>query len=60
MYLPYDSTDIAPVEPRKRHAKFGNSIIVGGDANAHHIEWGSTDTNQRGEQLLDWIGATNH
>ena len=30
-------------------------LIVGGDCNAHHNAWGSTDINGRGEQLLDFI-----
>jgi ribonuclease HI len=34
-------------------------IIMGGDANAHHIIWGSTDTNHRGEILLEYLATTD-
>jgi ribonuclease HI len=30
-------------------------IIIGCDANAHHIEWGSSDTRDNGEYLLEFI-----
>ena len=30
-------------------------VIIGGDANAHHEVWGSTDINSRGENLLEFI-----
>ena len=63
MYLPYDSLERAPGNALSNIVRdlqaLGNSIIIGGDANAHHVEWGSTDINPRGEQLLDWIGASN-
>ncbi len=35
-----------------------NKLIVGGDCNSHHTVWGSTDTNQRGEDLLDFLCRT--
>ena len=30
-------------------------LIIAGDVNAHHISWGSTNTNKRGEMLMDLI-----
>ena len=30
-------------------------IILGGDANAHHTAWGSTNINKRGERLMELI-----
>jgi len=30
-------------------------LLIGCDANAHHETWGSTDTNQRGECLFEFI-----
>jgi len=30
-------------------------LVVGGDANAHHTLWGSSDINERGIQLLEFI-----
>ncbi len=32
-------------------------LLIGCDANAHHQAWGSTDTNRRGEILLDYVIA---
>jgi hypothetical protein len=34
-------------------------ILIGCDANAHSIVWGSTNNNARGTQLLDFINTTN-
>jgi hypothetical protein len=35
----------------------GAHLIVGCDANAHHISWGSSDINKRGESLFNYIMA---
>ena len=63
MYLPFDSAERMPGGTLTKIVRdlemLGVGLIIGGDANAHHTEWGSTDTNLRGEQLLDWIGSTN-
>lgn len=37
----------------------GLPILIGCDANAHHTLWGSTDCNERGLELLDYLGCTN-
>lgn len=37
----------------------GIGVVVGADANAHHTIWGSTDTNQRGESLFEFICNDN-
>jgi len=34
-------------------------LLIGCDANAHHEIWGSSDTNQRGECLLEFILNSN-
>ena len=34
-------------------------LIMGGDANAHHTQWGSTDINDRGESILNYLINTN-
>jgi hypothetical protein len=34
-------------------------LIVGCDANAHHILWWSTGTNQRGESLMEYLVSSN-
>ena len=35
--------------------KDNNPLVIGCDANAHNLLWGSTDTNDRGESLLHFI-----
>ncbi|XP_070499431.1 uncharacterized protein [Chironomus tepperi] len=58
-YFPYDSD----WEPPSRNIvnlvefckKGGLNLIVGCDANAHNVVWGSSDTNKRGESLLDFL-----
>ena len=37
----------------------GWNLIIAADANAHHTEWGSTDINDRGDPLLDFIYSRN-
>jgi hypothetical protein len=32
-------------------------LIIGCDANAHHTSWGSSDNNNRGESLFNYIMA---
>ena len=34
-------------------------LVVGCDANAHHTIWGSTNTNRRGEELLEYLASTD-
>lgn len=34
-------------------------LIVGCDANAHHLAWGSSNTNTRGVDVMDFITLTN-
>ncbi len=34
-------------------------LVVGADANAHNEVWGSTDNNERGEYLLNYLAGTN-
>lgn len=37
----------------------GIEFVVGCDANSHNILWGSTDTNDRGQNILDFIIENN-
>ncbi|XP_043467491.1 uncharacterized protein LOC122501807 [Leptopilina heterotoma] len=37
----------------------GLPLIKGCDANAHHVVWGSTDINDRGRRLLDFLIDTD-
>jgi hypothetical protein len=34
-------------------------LIIGCDANAHHILWGSTGTNPKGESLMEFLVSSN-
>jgi hypothetical protein len=51
-YLPYDSDEPPPTKEVRDITEHCQSrkkqLIVGYDANAHHILWGSTGTNPRG------------
>ena len=47
-----------PVETLKRYSETNEDIIIGADANARHIQWGSKITNDRGEFLFDFLCKT--
>ncbi|XP_063368589.1 uncharacterized protein LOC134660777 [Cydia amplana] len=60
-YLPGDRNDpsaelTAVADYARRH---NAEILVGCDANAHHTNWGSTDINDRGELLHDFLLFNN-
>ena len=62
LYLPYEANEIPNTLVRNliSHCEQHSiDIIIGADANAHHHIWGSNDTNQRGETLLEYILSTN-
>lgn len=64
VYLPYDSRDPPPsrdLELLVEHSSIGaHQLLLGVDANAHNkTGWGSTDTNPRGESLLQYIVSNN-
>jgi hypothetical protein len=50
-YLPYDSDEPPPTKEVRDIIDYCHSrkkqLIIGCDANAHHILWGSTGTNPR-------------
>jgi hypothetical protein len=60
-YLPYNDAELPPpgeleglvMGCRAR----GTHLIVGCDVNAHDISWGSSDINNRGESLFNYIMA---
>ena len=62
-YMPFDSPDMPPpriIQELVAHCESkGINLILGTDANAHHTIWGSSDTNNRGENLLEFIASTN-
>jgi hypothetical protein len=58
-YLPYDSPNPPPSEELEWLERFCGylnlQIIIGVDANTHHIVWGSSNTKSRDETLLEFI-----
>lgn len=56
-YLPGDKVNpAADLEAVVDYARRHNAeLLVGCDANAHHTNWGSTDINDRGELLHDFL-----
>ncbi|XP_044580308.1 uncharacterized protein LOC123262193 [Cotesia glomerata] len=60
-YLPYEDTTVPTEEVIRlvEHCKVNDlPLIVGCDANAHHIVWGSSDINRRGSALLEYLSTT--
>ncbi|KAH8234566.1 hypothetical protein KR032_006031, partial [Drosophila birchii] len=62
-YMGHDQEALPPhpllkklVEDSRKHKV---DLIIGCDANAHHHQWGSTDTNERGESIFDFILGSN-
>jgi len=62
VYMPYDAKDLPPPKEVKElvtHAQRGGlDVLLGCDANSHHLGWGSTDINPRGESLHDEVMET--
>jgi len=60
-YLPHDEP--APTDGFKAVIAYcdihGLPLIIGSDANAHHIIWGSSDINVRGTSLMEYLSSTN-
>jgi splicing factor 45 len=58
-YLPYDSDEPPLTEKMRDIIDYCKSkkkqLIVGCDANAHHILWESTGTNPRGKSLMKFL-----
>ena len=63
VYLPYDDAQPPPTRELaslvEHHNVSGGHLLVGCDSNAHSAEWGSTDTNRRGEHLLRFLLSNN-
>lgn len=58
-YFAHDDTTNPPPEITTALTEFSIrrniELIIGCDANAHHLLWGSTDTNDRGLSVMDFI-----
>lgn len=64
VYLPFDSRDPPPSRELELLVESslagGQQLLLGCDANAHHSAgWGSTNTNPRGEALLQYLLSKN-
>jgi hypothetical protein len=62
-YLPYDSEYLLPtkeLEDLVRYCEEENLyLLIGCDSNAHHSAWGSTNCNDKGEALVEFLGVSN-
>jgi len=63
VYMPGDSVDPPPptkVRSLIQHCEYNSiPLIIGCDANAHNIVWNSTNNNERGEALWEYLISTN-
>ncbi|XP_037959322.1 uncharacterized protein LOC119688728 [Teleopsis dalmanni] len=62
-YLPYDSIEPPPSQEVIRLMEYFRTkkleIVIGCDANANNIVWGSSDSNNKGESLLEFVEKYN-
>ncbi|XP_072757485.1 uncharacterized protein [Anoplolepis gracilipes] len=62
-YMPYDSVEPPPQVEINNLITYaeerGLGLLLGCDANSHHVGWGSSDINSRGESLHDFIMRTS-
>lgn len=57
VYPPRDENPISTGRTKQSDVK-NIPIIVGCDANAHHLVWGHTDKNSKEEELLEYLITT--
>jgi len=59
-YMPHDES--SPTDDFKLVVSYCDTksfpLIVGSDANAHHVIWGSSDINPRGSSLMEYLCST--
>nr|XP_012214525.1 PREDICTED: uncharacterized protein LOC105667354 [Linepithema humile] len=62
-YFSHDEGEAVPPAPVIKLAEYCQekrlSLIMGCDANAHHTVWGSSDTNERGRKVLEFLASTD-
>lgn len=62
-YFPSESNFLPPTQEFVQvveHCKINNLTLLSSiDANAHHLAWGSTNTNPKGDNLLEFIMSTD-
>ena len=63
IYMPGDSTNPPPSQLTQELITFcelnNKKLIIGSDCNSHNTVWGSSDNNNRGEHLLEYLITTN-
>ena len=63
VYLPFDSDTLPPSHFMQLVVQYGERhklpLVLGCDANAHHSLWGSSNINERGVALLQYISTTS-
>ena len=62
VYFPYESNLYPTVEVIQLITFCKDKrwdLLLGCDANAHHLAWSSLDSNNRGEKLLQFLSTTN-
>ncbi len=59
--MPYDTLSLLPTEELEKLIDYSKRVripvMIGMDANSHHVIWGSSDINPRGNALLEFIAA---
>ena len=62
-YLPYDSEDFPPSKEFEELVRYCQNenlyLVMVSESNAHHIAWGSTNCNDRGEALVEFLNSSN-
>lgn len=63
VYMPYDANESRPgalvISIYEHCSENGLPLILGCDTNSHHTLWGSSDTNARGEELVEFLAKTD-
>jgi len=63
IHLPYDANEPPPSKEMVSLIQYCSNnklpLIIGCDANSHHPCWGSTDRNDRGNALLEYLVTTD-
>ena len=62
-YLPYDAPTGPPSNEMEQLVSYCSRenipLVLGCDTNAHHTAWGSTNINERGRKLEEFVFGTN-
>ena len=63
VYLPYDDPNLPPTTLLQDLVSLCSAknwyLLIGTDANSHSTAWGSSNNNERGDALLNYVATTN-